>query len=606
MKQADLVIDRQDVAKENCWNVTVMYESWEKWEEDLERLKGKEEKSLSFPRLAQGETDLSDPQQLLALLKEYMQVDQQLNYLYTYAHLRHDEDVAEEKGKKAYLLAMSLFHTFQEEASWIDPSLLQLSTQAQEYLLEAKEMQEYRVYLRKILRLKPYTLPSKEEKLLAYAGRALETGHRAFSALNNADLKFRSCRDEAGALHELTQGTYHVYMKGKDRTLRKEAFTNLLAAYHEHENTLCELLQGQVQQHNFVRKARGFSSCLEASLYPHQVDINVYSSLIKTARNNFTSLHDYIELRKNLLGYSELHFYDLSVSVVSDVDWQFSYDEAVNLILESVACLGEEYQSILRKGLKEEQWVDRYENKRKRSGAYSSGCYGSSPYILLNYHGMLQDVMTLTHEAGHSMHSYLSRKHQKYQDHHYPIFLAEVASTFHEELLFTHLLHTAKTREQKAYLINQKIDDIRGTFFRQTLFAEFELKIHTWIEEDVPLTPALLNEEYRRLTHEYFGLSLTLDPQIACEWSRIPHFYYNFYVYQYATGLSAAHVLAKKVLQKEPLAREMYLELLSSGGSVEPLQALQKAGVDMRDSYAVESLLFSFQKWVEELRKLLT
>ena len=470
--------------------------------------------------------------------------------------------------------------------------------------MQSEELAEYQIYLQKIIRLKPYTLTMTEEKLLSFAGRALETAQNAFQSLNNADLKFLPCQDEKGVFHELTHGTYQLYMKEQDRVLRKEAFFHLHKAFAEHENTLCELLQGQIQSHVFTQKARGFVSSLEAALFPHEIDVTVYSSLIDTVRNKLPVLHKYISLRKKALGYSELHVYDLSVPLVEEAFIKMSYEEAVEAIVASLAPLGKEYQEILRKGLIEDRWVDRYENKRKRSGAYSSGCYESNPYILMNYHGTFQDIMTLTHEAGHSMHSYFSRKHQAYQDHHYPIFLAEVASTFHEELLFQYLLDKAKDPKEKAYLINQKIDGIRSTLFRQVLFSEFEWQIHKWAEEEKPLTPALLRQTYLRLNQEYFGTDLEMCEEVSYEWSRIPHFYYNFYVYQYGTGLSAAHVLAEQVLQKKPDAIKNYLSFLSFGGSLNPLTALQKAGVDMGNSSASESLLAFFEKLVLQLEEI--
>ena len=598
------VKEREFTLKEHCWNVEALYKDWAEWQFDFKRL-SKAGKSPKWVELSKGEIDLSNPKELKTLLDNLMRIDLELSSLYTYAHLRHDEDVSENVAKQAYASAIGLLHAFQEEVSWIDPAILQLPQESLDLLLLSDDLKEYSVYLKKIIRLKPHTLNAREEKLMAFAGRALESSQRAFSSLNNADLKFPKCVDEKGEFHELTLGLYQLHLKSQDRVLRKEAFTHLHQTFAEYENTLCELIQGQVQQHVFYKKARGYDSCLEAALYPHQINRSVYDLLIQTVRKKLPFLHEYIALRKDLLGYSELHFYDLGVPIVRDVDLGLSYEEAVDAIIESVAPLGKEYQAILQKGFSEERWVDRYENKRKRSGAYSSGCYSSMPYILMNYHGTFQDAMTLTHEAGHSMHSYFSCKNQSYQDHRYPIFLAEVASTFHEELLFHHFLGKAKTVQQKAYLINQKIDDIRNTLFRQALFAEFELKIHELVEEDIPLTPALLKQEYLKLNQEYFGDSIEMDPELNSEWSRIPHFYYNFYVYQYSTGISAAHVLAKKVMLGDVGVKESYLNFLSSGCSLDPIQTLARAGVDMMSPLPVETLLNSFHELVLELQRMM-
>jgi oligoendopeptidase F len=310
-------------------------------------------------------------------------------------------------------------------------------------------------------------------------------------------------------------------------------------------------------------------------------------------------------LRKEAMGLDKLHLYDLHVPLVKEVEMRMSYEDATKVIIESVAILGEDYQRALNRGLTQDRWVDRYENIRKRSGAYSSGCYDSMPYILMNYHGTFNDVMTLTHETGHSMHSLLSRRNQPYHYSQYSIFVAEVASTFHEELLLRHLLAAAKGKEQKAFLINQKLDDMRSTLIRQTMFAEFELKLHTLVEQKIPLTPALLKAEYRKLNEEYFGPDVHVDEEADIEWARIPHFYYNFYVYQYATGISAAHALVDKVLKGGEKARDSYLEFLSSGSSRYPIETLELAGVDMRTSQPVEAAMRHFDALVTELSELL-
>ncbi len=605
MSKQRSVVERQETLKEDRWNVEALFTDWNDWRSAFNRLTKQGDGVFKWPELSQGKTDLTSASDLKKLFDSYMDVDAKLDALYTYAHLRHDEDVAEKEGLEGFSLAMGAFHSFKEETSWIDPALLQLSQDVLDRLVGSEELADYKNYLRKIVRLKPYTLGANEEKLLAFAGKALGASQKAFGAFNNADLHFPKCLDEEGNEHDLTHGVYQLYLKGKDRVLRKEAFTGLHQTFAQYENTLCELIQGVVEQHVFYKKARGYESCLEAALYPHEIDESVYHSLISTVKKNVSVLHEYLGLRKELLGYSELHPYDLAVSLVDEVEIDLSYEDAVAAVIESVSPLGAEYQEILRKGLEEDGWVDRYENKRKRSGAYSSGCYTSMPYILLNYHGTFNDAMTLTHEAGHSMHSYFSRKNQKYVDHQYPIFLAEVASTFHEELLFQHFLKKAQTPKEKAFLLNQKIDAIRNTFFRQTMFAEFELRLHEWVESGVPLTANLLKEEYERLSKEYFGDAVTLDPCLANEWSRIPHFYYNFYVYQYATGISAADVLAKQVLSGDLLAKERYLNFISSGSIKDPVKTLQEAGVDMQQSYVVESLLQHFKNLVGEFKELI-
>ncbi len=351
-------------------------------------------------------------------------------------------------------------------------------------------------------------------------------------------------------------------------------------------------------------RARHYQTCLEASLYPKNIDVNVYHNLIKTVRDNLGSLHRYISLRKKLLNLKELHLYDMYVPLSNEKEKSYSYEEAENMVIESVAPLGTDYQTNLRQGLKKEGWVDRFENENKRSGAYSGGCYDSFPYILLNYKGTLNDVFTLAHEAGHSMHSLLSRRSQPYCYANYPIFVAEVASTFNEELLWQYLFKRSKNNQEKIDLINHKLDNIRATLFRQTQFAEFELLLHQFSETDIPLTPTLLKKEYDKLNQLYFGKDTVIDPVVAIEWARIPHFYSNFYVYQYATGISAALALSKKILDENEKDQQEYLSFLKTGGHHFPLELLKIAGVDMCSPKPILSALQIFDSLIDELSQL--
>ncbi len=592
---------RSEIPAQDRWNVEAFYPTLEMWNKDFNRWKEQgpgtvwdEIKKLKG-RLHEG------PAVVLKLLGLYMDLDRNLTKLYVYSHLRHDEDVGNTENKEANLKVTALYHGFRQEVSWIEPELLQLPQKELDALVQDPQLKPYRFFLEKIVRLKPHTLDAKEEELLASAALALDSTERAFGAFNNADLKFPKVADEKGELHELTHGSYMTYMASRDRTLRKEAFMALHKTFGLWENTLCELIHGQVQKHLFFAKARNFNSCLDAALFPHRIDPKVYRALIETVRAHLPVLHDYMALRKRLLEVDELHLYDLRVPLIADVDIKMDFDEAAQMIVESVVPLKDAYQQILRKGLFEEGWVDRYENERKRSGAYSSGCYDSRPYILMNYDGRFQDIMTLAHEAGHSMHSYLSHKNQPYQDASYAIFVAEVASTFNEELTLLHLLEKVSDPSQRAYIINQKIEDLRNTFFRQVMFAEFELKIHECVEKGIPLTPDFLNKEYLQLNRDYFGPSVVIDEEIQYEWARIPHFYYNFYVYQYATGISAAHALVQKVLKDGP---EAYLQFLSSGGSRFPLDILKSAGVDMTRSDPILETVKHFEELTAQLKGL--
>lgn len=602
---ADRTLERGEMDKAFHWNVENLYPSWESWAEDLNKW-GRESNNPHWPELASfRQTWKQSPENLKALIELCCDIDRNLSKLYTYAHLRHDEDVAAETAKKAYSRIVTLLYAFKQETAWIEPELLQLSEEKLNAILRSPVLKEYEFYLEKIVRMKAHTLSAPEEKLLAMAGKSLETASQAFGAFNNADLKFPPVIDGKGNKRELTHGKYLLYLRDKDRSLREGAFKNLHQTFFSYENTLCELLSGQIQRHLLEMQARKYNSCVEAALFPNQIDPKVYTSLIQAVRAHLPALHRYMHLRKEAMGLNKLHLYDLHVPLVRQVEMGMSYDEATKVIIESVAILGEDYQRALNQGLTQDRWVDRYENARKRSGAYSSGCYDSMPYILMNYHGTFNDVMTLTHEAGHSMHSFMSRFNQPYQYSQYSIFVAEVASTFHEELLLRHLLSQVKTKEQKAFLINQKLDDMRATLLRQTMFAEFELKMHQWAEQGIPMTPALLKTEYRTLNEEYFGPDVHIDQEADIEWARIPHFYYNFYVYQYATGISAAHALVDKVLTGGESARDAYLAFLSSGSSKYPIDTLKLAGVDMQTSEPVEAAMRHFNELVTQLEELL-
>ena len=596
---------REEIAAEDRWNVEALYPSWEQWEEGMKQW-GREGKDVHWPEIAPFRSQWKESSlKLQELIELLLTIDRELSKLYTYAHLRHDEDVANDAAKGAYARIMSLLYAFKQEMAWVEPEILKSSESQLKQLIEDPALESYRFHLEKIIRQKPHTLSAQEEELMALCGNALETAQKAFGALNNADLKFTSVIDTLGRERELTHGKYQLYLRDQDRKVREGAFKNLHLAFSAYENTLCELINGQVQRHLLEMKVRKFSTCVEAALFPHQIDTSVYTALIQAVRKHLPSLHQYVSVRKKLMGVDEIHLYDLYAPIVNDVDMGTPYEEAAAQIIESVAVLGSDYQKSLKKGLTSERWVDRYENVRKRSGAYSSGCYDSMPYILMNYHGSYNDVMTLTHEAGHSMHSLLSRTHQPYQYAQYSIFVAEVASTFHEELLFRHLLAKTEKTEEKAFLINQKIDGIRATLLRQTMFAEFELQLHEWAQKGIPFTPTLLKEAYLALNLQYFGPEMCVDREVEIEWARIPHFYYNFYVYQYATGISAAHALAEQVMSGKPGAKDKYLQFLSAGCSQYPIDVLNLAGVDMRTSEPVEAAMRRFKGLVEELESLL-
>ncbi|CRX38444.1 oligoendopeptidase F [Estrella lausannensis] len=601
-----MILKREETSPADLWNVEALYSSIEEWNREFDEVAGNK-KHPPFKELSALSGTLGNSAEALhQFLIDYFSVDRKLRKLYTYAHLRHDEDVAHEEHKKIESMAKDLYHAFSEATSFFEAEILSIPEERFQQLKNSPLLTDYRFFLEKLYRMRAHTLSPKEEKLLAIAEKPMELSHRAFSSLTNADFHFGKVEDSKGELHELTHGSYHLYIRSQDRTLRMNAFKAMHGHFGKFNNTLSELIKGAVQKHEFTAKTRNFPSCLDAALYPHNIDTSVYYSLIEAVNNRLPDLHRYIALREKILNVGPLHLYDMYVPLVKSVNISFNYEEAEDLVIDSVKPLGASYQDRLLKGLKNDRWVDRFENKNKRSGAYSSGCYDSQPYILMNYKESIRDLFTLAHEAGHSMHSYLANSHQKYHDAPYPIFLAEVASTFNEELLAHSLLKKLSSKEQKIFLLNEKIEDIRATLFRQTMFAEFELMIHEKAEKGIPLTPGLLNYEYMELNKKYFGERVIFDDEAKYEWSRIPHFYANFYVYQYATGISAALTLAERVMEGGRKEQEEYLGFLQSGSSKYPLDTLFLAGVDMRTSAPIEKAIDHFTHLVDEMEALIT
>jgi oligoendopeptidase F len=599
-----MVIERQLIPAEDQWNVNAMYPHLDAWSADYNSLSPTLAKPR-WPDLSKFKGRLHEGDAILKnCFDEVFALSQRLTHLYTYSHLRHDEDIANDEYKQAFSKSCALLHEFSEETAWLEPEILSLPEATVASYLASPLLADYQFHLEKLLRIKKHMLSKESEELLALSGKALQTAYKSFNALNDADFKFDPAIDEKGQKRELSHALYGLYIRDQDRHLRSSAFKQMHQKYLYFENSLCELLNGQIQTHLFNARARKYSSCLEAALFPKNIDTQVYHALIKAVHNKMSSLHKYIKLRKKLLKVDELHLYDMYVPLIPNRDIPVTFDKAVDLVIESVAPLGTTYQNILHKGLKDNRWVDRFENKNKRSGAYSSGCYDSMPYILMNYKNILRDVFTLAHEAGHSMHSYLSHTHQMYHQADYPIFLAEVASTFNEELLMHLMLKYSSSKEEKMYLINQKIEDIRTTLFRQTMFAEFELKIHEMAEQHQPLTPKILKEIYIKLNEHYFGPSAIIDPEIEIEWARIPHFYYNFYVFQYATGISAALSLSERVLRGGAEEREAYLAFLKGGSSQYPIDLLKMAGVNMLSPEPVETAIVKFGDLVDQLSRL--
>jgi oligoendopeptidase F len=591
---------RADLPESDKWDLTHLFAEVDKWSEDFSWLQQR------YPKIEKWKSCLGKSAGSLAECLEFEKsVDLKIERLYHFASLQ----LAEDSANPDYLARMgqmqNLLTKISEAVSFIGPEIQAIPDDTFAQFLEDPALAEWKIALKKIRRMKPHVLSEREERLLALGSAALDGYDETFSQLTDVDMKFGVLVDDKGEEKPLTQSSFSSFLVKRDHELRKRAFHQFYDEFQDHQFTLAASLAYSVKADVFRARARNYSSALEASLFRDDIPIAIYDGLIAAVRNNFAPLFRYYELRRRVLGLKELHHYDTYVPLVPQIESDIPFDQATETILAAFEPLGPEYTTALAEGLRG-RWCDRYETKGKRSGAFSSGSFGAPPYILMNYkRDVFSDVYTLAHEAGHSMHTWFSQRSQRFQDYNYPIFLAEVASTFNEELLTHHLLATTADKKMRAYIINRQIDDIRGTLFRQTMFAEFERIIHAIEERGDALTLDVFKSKYHALLEAYFGSGVVLDPQLDLECLRIPHFYNAFYVYKYATGISAAVALAERVLAKQPGAVEVYLNFLKSGGSQFPLETLRAAGVDMATPAPIESTLRLFERRLNELETLL-
>jgi oligoendopeptidase F len=533
----------------------------------------------------------------------YFKTFRELERIYTFAQLRSDEDKSNTDNLALLEQAIALYTKAATEWSFLTPELLSLPDNKIEEFRVSSELGDYRRNFEEIVRYKPHTLSAVEERLLSSAGEVLSSADRIFSQLNNVDLKF----GELGAdRRPLTHGTFSIYLKSKDRAVREQAFNQYYQEFDDHKNTIATTLSLSIKRDIFLGKIKNYKNARARALFAENLQEDVYDNLVSTVSDSLGVLHGYYQLRREKLGLKESFLYDTYVPLVEEIEREHSFDEAAELICAALAPLGEEYVAVLRRGFFDERWVDRYENIGKRSGAYSSGCYDSPPYMLMNYHpNNFHDIFTLAHEAGHSMHTYFANKNQPYHHHDYTIFTAEVASTVNEQLLMNYLRKKfAGDKTMTAYLVNQHVDDIKSTLFRQTMFAEFEQEIHATAERDEPITLDTFRGLYRGLLEKYFGPAVTIREIDELECLRIPHFYSAFYVFKYATGLSAAIDISARILDGEKNSVENYLGFLRSGGSRYPLELLQLAGVDLSKPAPIKSAMTKFGELVAELRAL--
>jgi oligoendopeptidase F len=593
---------RTDIPEADTWRLEDMFASDEEWEKEFQDVK------KEIPTSKEFEGKLGDNAETLYKALQFQdKLLERIGKLYAYSHMRYDQDTTNSFYQGLDDRMKNLYSQAGSQLAFIVPEILSIDeSKVNGFLNEKTELKLYEQAIAEINLQRPHVLSADQEAMLAEAGEVMNASGNTFGMLNNADIKFPSIKDENGEEVEITHGRYIRFLESSDGRVRQDAFKAVYKTYGDFKNTFSSTLSGNVKKDNFNARIRKYDSARHAALAANNIPESVYDNLVNTVNDNLHLLHRYIKLRKKVLGLKELHMYDLYTPLVKDVKMEIKYDEAKEIILKGLAPLGEEYLKVLKEGF-ENRWVDVHENKGKRSGAYSSGAYGTNPYILMNWQENVNNLFTLVHEFGHSVHSYYTRKSQPYPYGNYSIFVAEVASTCNEALLNDYLLKTIDDEQKRIFLLNHYLEGFRGTVFRQTMFAEFEHLIHQKAQNNEALTADLLTKEYYELNKKYFGEEdIVIDEEIGLEWSRIPHFYYNYYVYQYATGFSAATALCKQILEEGEPAVKRYIDFLSAGSSDYPIEVLKKAGVDMTSSDPIKDACKVFEEKLNELEQLLS
>ena len=593
------LLKREDVKIENTWKLEDMYASAEDWEKDLEEIK-----ELSG-KIAGMEGKLSDSaKNLLQTLEWNAKLGEKLMLACNYAERLFDQDQKNAKHQAMTAKAMNIYAQVAGQGAFVDPEILSISEEKlEQFYQEEKGLELYRGLIEEVCRLRAHCLSAEMEKLLAQSIEMSQTAYDTFSVINNADFQFPEVVDEDGETIRITHGRYIKLVESADRRVRKESFEKLYSVYKQYNNTLASLYNGQVKRQIFYATARKYASTLEAAVDANNVSPEVYRNLVKTVDQHLDQLHRYVKLRKKCLGLEELHMYDIYTPMIEGMAKEISYEEAKETILKALAPLGEDYIVRLKEGFSN-RWIDVYENEGKRSGAYSAGAYGTHPYVLLNYVGNLDSMFTLAHEMGHALHSCYSNENQPFIYSDYKIFVAEVASTTNEILLIEYLLKNTTDPKEKAYLLNHYLDSFKGTVFRQTQFAEFEMESNALCESGESLNAENLNEMYYKLNQKYYGPDVVSDEEIAYEWARISHFYYDFYVYQYATSFCASVAIAKAILKDGAPVVEKYKQFLSGGCSKSPVELLKIAGVNLETPAPIEAALKTFSEILDEMEAL--
>ncbi len=593
------LLKRSEVKEENTWKLSDMYETNEAWEADLKKI---DELASELEKM-EG-TVTASTKNLLKVCDTMAKMDQKIELAYNYAERLSDQDTKDTTHQAMVQKIMMLYAGISSRLAFIDPEILETKEEVLEgYYKEENQLEFYRKWVEEIQRLKPHRLTADQEKLLALASEVCQNPEQTFSMFNNADIQFPEILDENGEKVRISHGRFVRLLESADRRVRKDTFEQYYKTYAQFINTVASIYSGQVKQQIFRARARKYNSTLEAAVDANNVSPKVYENLVKTVNANMDKMHRYVSLRKKCLGVDELHMYDIYTPMIPDAAKKISFEEAKETVLKALAPLGEDYVNKVKEGF-ENRWIDVYENEGKRSGAYSAGAYGTHPFVLLNYNESLDDMFTLAHEMGHAMHSYYSNEAQPYIYSQYKIFVAEVASTCNEVLLMEYLLKNTTDKKERAYLLNHYLDSFKGTVYRQTQFAEYEMLTNKMAEDGESLTAETLNQAYLELNKKYYGPDMVSDDEIALEWARIPHFYYNFYVYQYATGFSSAVAIAHNILKNGAPAVEQYKKFLSGGCSMAPVELLKIAGVNLEEPTAIQDALNVFGDILSEMEAL--
>lgn len=593
----DHIKERREVPKEFQWNLERIFKTDEEFQKEIEAVR----KQIDEFAKLEGHTT-ENAEMFYRSITAGNEIERRLNKLYTYASMKSDEDVANTENQAKKEQVVNLYNYASSKMYFQTPELLNTEKEVIESFYQAEpKLLEHKTNIEEVYRYKPHTLPKEEEKLLSNLSSAFGNDETTYGYLTDSDLDFGTIHDENGVEVPLTDTNFSIYIKSPKREVRKEAFERLYEVYKQFQNTITATFNGAIKQNVAMAHIKHYKTSFEAALFGDELDPIVYDTLVSSVRNHLDVLHDYYCLRKEVLNLKELHLYDVYTNLVPDTDTKYPFETASRLVLDALKPLGDAYINDLKQAFTG-SWIDIYPNKNKRGGAYSSGSYDTMPYVLLNYQDKLDDVSTLAHELGHSMHSFYTRKNQPYQYGDYPIFVAEVASTVNELLLAKHMLKVSTNKNERLAILNQLLELFKGTIYRQVMFAEFEKYAYDLVEQDEVITPDKLCKKYYELNQDYFGSDVVVDKEIAYEWEKVPHFYYHFYVYKYATGISAACHIVEGILSGDEAKRDAYLKMLANGCRENPLNTLKIAGVDMTDKEVYESAIRMFADTIEEFR----